>query len=379
MKNTIENSEKADASKLKEKEDISTAINSLEIIDLINLLWGKKWFVIRVVLVFVVLGIIYAFTAPKEYVTSATLISEAPTEGQIGGSISGLASLAGLDLGGVSGGSQTINPALYETVSKSTLFLLKLMEQNYFFSDIGEEISIHDYYMEHFKTDLLNKVLSAPFQLINLLKGDDVDSTATLNNNIAAISLTEDEEKIIEDLRTRIFVDIDWELNLVTVQVKMQDPIVAAQMVDFTKDYITNYVTEYAISKSQQQLESIEKQYSERKDDFEAAQMRLAAFRDKNINVTAALVKSEEQRLQSDFDLAFSIYSQIAKQREAIKLQIQDKTPVFSVLEPAIIPIDESEPKKLIILIGSVFIGLALSFLKIILEFVLPLIRISKA
>jgi uncharacterized protein involved in exopolysaccharide biosynthesis len=142
----------------------------------------------------------------------------------------------------------------------------------------------------------------------------------------------------------------------------MQDPLVSAQIAQFTQKYITQYATTYSISKSKEQLSFIELQCNERRVEFEQTQLNLAQFRDRNRNINTSQAKSEEERLQSEYNLAFNVYNQLAQQRETIRLKVNENTPIFTVLEPARIPVEESKPKKLIILIafffGSIFLGI---------------------
>jgi len=358
---------------MKEKNDISTRTSpisrddEIDLIELAKVIWSKRIFMSKVIGLFIILGLVIAFTSPEEYQSSSILIPEAAgEEGKLGGSLGGLASLAGVELGSLSGGAaQTINPALYQSVSRSTPFLMELMGQEYYFSEIGESISVYDYYMEHFKTSLLGKILAIPGTIIGWVRGSDV---VTIDSNIEneAIVLTKDQFSILENLKERVFVEMDWDLSILNIQIEMQDPMVAAQMVQFTQEYITSYVTEYAISKSQQQLASLEQQYQAKKNEFEAIQMQLASFRDRNQNVTTARARSEEERLQSAYNLTFNVYNQLAQQREAIKLQIQENTPVFTVLEPVKVPVEKSEPKRGLTLIVFTLLGSFMSILIIV-------------
>ena len=345
----------------------------IDLIELTKVVWSKRWFIIKATGLFVVLGLIMALTSPKEYRTSSTLIPEmVGQDGKLGGSLGGLASLAGVDLGGLSGGStQSINPALYQSVSRSTPFLLELMDQKFYFIEVDEVLSIYDYYIFHYKKSLLGRILSVPGSIIHRVRGDANElRELSMPIDSSALRLTEDQKNIADDLRSRVFVEMDWELNVVTIEIEMQDPVVAAGMAHFTREYITNYVTNYAISKSKQQLQSLEKQYQERKLEFENSQIKLAAFRDRNQNVTTARAQSEEERLQSEYNLAFNVYSQLAQQREAIKLKIQENTPVFTVLEPVKIPVEKSKPNGIIIIIMFSLVGLASSVIFIIVKVV---------
>ena len=330
----------------------------INLIDLANAILSRKWLIVKLASVFSVLGIVIGFTSPAEYKTSSILIQEI-SEGKSGlsGSIGGLASLAGVDLNGLGTESQGVNPILYESVSKSTPFLLELMYQEFSFKEINSEISLYDYYYSYYKTSLFQKALSIPRKLISLVKGTSSNINSSLGKDSVLLKLTEYEDSYIEDLKKRVNVEVDWELNVMVIEVEMQDPYVAAQMVQFTQKYLTEYVTEYAISKNTQEFTSVSKQYLDRKKEFEQAQYVLANFRDRNQNVTTSRARSEEERLQSEYDLAFNIYNQLAQQREAIRLQIQENTPVFTVLEPVQVPLYKSSPRRFLTLIAFGFLG----------------------
>lgn len=332
------------------------ASDEIDLVELLRFFWGRKWIMIKSIGLFTVFGLVVAFTTPEEYQTSSTLIPEnSGADGKLSGSLGGLASLTGIDLGGLSGASQTINPALYHRVSRSTPFLIDLMNEEFFFESIGAQINLQRYYSDHYESSLFGKILNVPGRLIQWLRGSGDESAVNYDESI--LKLSKEEHDIIEDLKGRVFVELDWELNLVTVEVEMRDPRVAADMVQFAQDYITKYVTDYAVSKGMQQLASVEEQYKERKKEFEIAQSRLAYFQDRNQNVSTARANSETERLQSEYNLAFNIYNQLAQQREAIRLQVEENTPVFTVLEPVKIPITKSKPRRFLILFLYAFIG----------------------
>ena len=73
---------------------------------------------------------------------------------------------------------------------------------------------------------------------------------------------------------------MDWDLNVVTVEAEMQDARVAAEVAEYTQDYITEYVKAYSVAKGMEQLKFVEQQFQVKKEDFEIIQMKLARFRD---------------------------------------------------------------------------------------------------
>jgi uncharacterized protein involved in exopolysaccharide biosynthesis len=61
--------------------------------------------------------------------------------------------------------------------------------------------------------------------------------------------------------------------------------------------------------------------------------------------------------LQSDYQLAFEVYSQLAQQLEQAQIKVKEDTPVFSIVKPVTVPIEKSKPNRPLILIIWTFLG----------------------
>lgn len=339
----------------------------IELFELFRIIWFKRWFIVKVSFIFFIIGLVIGFTTPKSYKATCTLIPEAlSTEGKLSGSLGGLASLAGIDLGDMSSGGTTINPALYQSVAKSTPFLLYLMEKEFYFSDLKREITLYEYYQNHYKLGLLPSILTLPRKVLNLRNSEAKEEDVRNDIDEEIIRLNNSEEIVARAIANSITVYLDWDLNVVFIESEMQDPVVAAQITRYTQEYITSYVTEYAVSKSLEQLEFVTNQFAIKRSEFVNAQLNLANFQDDNQNVKSAKKLSEEQRLQSEYNLAFNVYNELAQQVEQLKLLVNRNKPVFTELEPVRIPVEKNSPKRGLILFVSTILGLIISFLWII-------------
>ncbi len=332
--------------------------DEIDLLELAKVIWSKRRLILKVTGIFVVIGLFIAFTTPKEFETSCTLIPEATSgQGSLGGSLGGLASLAGVDLGRVSSGANTINTELYRSVANSTPFLLELVDQEYFFQKVGEEISVYEYFVDHSNKSPIMWLIGLPSIILNPIK--PTPKAYELNEGDGELlRLTIEKAEILENIKERVNVTIDQDLNLVFISVRMQDPVVAAKITEFTQAYITKFVTDYSISKSREQLEFLKEQYLAKKKQFEEAQIALATFRDRNRNVNTSTAMSEEERLQSEYNVAFNVYNQLAQQLETMKIQVNENTPVFTVLEPVKVPLKQSEPRKKVILVVFILLGI---------------------
>ena len=101
----------------------------------------------------------------------------------------------------------------------------------------------------------------------------------------------------------------------------------------------------------------MQERYAEAEERFGTAQEALARFRDSSHGSLTALAQTQQQRLQSDYDLAFNVYKALAQQLEEARLKLQEETPVVKTIEPAVVPDEKSAPKRKMIMIVSVFLG----------------------
>jgi uncharacterized protein involved in exopolysaccharide biosynthesis len=73
--------------------------------------------------------------------------------------------------------------------------------------------------------------------------------------------------------------------------------------------------------------------------------------------MNSALAKNTQIRYQADYDLAFDVYSELAKQQETQLIKVKEDTPIFTILEPVSIPINSSKPKRAKTLFIFTFLG----------------------
>ncbi|WP_258102685.1 hypothetical protein [Marinoscillum sp. MHG1-6] len=352
--------------------------NNVDLLEVVNVIWLKRNFLLKWTGVFLLLGFLIAFTTPNEYKTFCTLIPENnSSQMPVGGPIGGIASLAGFNLGSMTGDQVMINPRIYGSVAQSTPFLMSLLSERFYFPSLNDSMTLNNYYLKHYKKGILSKIVKFPFTILNWLnkeKGNKEFINEMLKEDL--IVLTEEQQKIVEDLLGRIQVDRDEELGVIKIEVEMQDPMVAAKIVRFTKTYITEYLENYVLSKKQNKLKYVSEQYQNKKQEFERAQMALAVFRDRNQYVNTSRAKSEEEGLEASYNLAFSVFDQLAREMEQVMLEINEDKPVFTVLEPTKVPLKKASPKRLVMLLIALIAGfLSGSGFVFVTNLVLPSLR----
>lgn len=301
-----------------------------------------------------VLGIIIALSTPKQYTVSVTLAPEMGSDSKSGG----LASLASSFLGSGSLGNSpdALNAALSSEIVSSTPFLLELFDTRVQTLD-GELDTTLVAYLDEQRGSLLGTVLAAPGMAIGFVKGlfaEETDTVATLN----PFQLTKKENQKVESLRKSITADIDKKTGITTLSVTLQDPKVTAMVADSVVAKLQQYIINYRIAKAKEDCAYLEQLYKERQQEYYDAQQRYARYVDANKSLVLQSVRTEQERLQNDMNLAFQVYSQVSQQLQIARAKIQEEKPVFAVVEPSTIPLHPSGTSRKAIILIFIFLSI---------------------
>ena len=116
----------------------------IDLIEVIRKLWAKRKFILKVTVVFMALGVLIALFSPKEYTAGCTMVPQIG-EKTTGGNLSGLAAMAGINLGSNSGGD-VLMPNVYPKILSSVPFQKELMQTEIKFEDYEQPVRLLDYY-----------------------------------------------------------------------------------------------------------------------------------------------------------------------------------------------------------------------------------------
>nr|WP_320022411.1 Wzz/FepE/Etk N-terminal domain-containing protein [uncultured Draconibacterium sp.] len=324
------------------------AEDEIDLIALAKTLWDNRKFIIITVAIFMALGVAVALLTPKEYSASTTVVPQiSDNKAKLGG-LSSLAAMAGFKLNDMTGGNTQLSPMVYPQILNSVPFQLELMNTPFHFPGQQDSLSIYTYYTEVKKPGFLEGLkkytIGLPGVIIKAIKGEQVTKAPMINDFSPRgyITLTEEQNKIREMLSKKVNLEVNDKDGFLTLSASTLDADLAAQVTQKALQLLQRYITTYKIEKASAQLRFIEERYNDNKKEFEKAQAALAEFRDKNKNVTSALARTQEERLQSDYQLAFDVYSGLAQQLEQARIQEKEDTPVFSVLKPVTVPLEDN-------------------------------------
>ncbi len=367
-------------------ENIKSAPENKNGIDLNDILkrisLGRKTIYISLAVAFV-LALFIVLVTPKKYTTRVVLLSETSAKSGASGLLGQLGNLSGMNLGdmiglnlGNSSGSDVLSPELYPDVVASTPFLLDVMHQTIMDSKGDKQMTVSDYLKKHSRSSIIGRI--AGIFKSSARNNNPLPVLKNGSNEVLHLSSRQsDQLKALNDMIQVAVRKPDDKLmsgnsKILTVEVEAHDPLVSALLADSVVSCLKRYVINYNTGKAKKDLEFISKQFVHARENYYAAQQRLADFMDSHANVILATTRTERERLEKENNLYAGVYTSLAQIQEKAKIQVQDHTPVFTIIEPARVPLKKSAPKTSFIILGMLlvgaFVGIAIEVIKIMLN-----------
>ncbi len=266
----------------------------IDLLELFGKLWIQKKKIVKTMGYATLIGLVVAFSIPKEYTVSVTL---SPESGKAtGGSLAGMASMLGL--GNISmSDADALNMSLFPDIMASTPFALELyhMQVKPEVAGMASMLGLGNISMSD--ADALNMSLfpdimaSTPFalELYHMqVKPEGCDSTMALyaymeeqrapwwsyvmglpGKTISGVMslfkekaeegekaiidpfrLTRDESKRLEAIKKCMEAEADTKTGMTTITVTLQDPVVTATVADSVLHKLQAYITAYRTKKA---------------------------------------------------------------------------------------------------------------------------------
>ena len=341
----------------------------IDYLDLVKGIFNDKKSLLRFTGAGLTIGILIAYTSPKEYQSTSFVILESESGGANGiGQMSALAGLAGVNLSQLQGDQISMSSELFPEVIQSRDFMMEIMKVPFYFETRGKEMTLEDYYYEEQPSNILTKTInfinSIPSRIIGLFSSSEEvepsipESEATEKSYV---NVTGKEAYVIGELRKRI--EIDQKLKIIELKTSLPEAEVSAQVNAIVLEKLIDYVTQYKTVKQKRNLDIIEQRVNESEKKFADAQIELASYRDSNQGMISQRARTREEQLEFEFNIAYNIYNTLKQEYEQSSIQLKRDTPIFTVLEQPSVPLGNYKPNRPLILIFSAFMGFFIGIL----------------
>ena len=301
---------------------------------------NKKKYAVLLGVTFVVATVI-AFSLPKVYTSSVTLAPEFSSNGlSLGGNMGALASMAGINVGQLGGNDDALYPDLYPEIVGSTDFLDELLAVQVTTDDATLTTTLEDYMQNYQQHPWWGGALSWMKKL-----GNDNEQFKGAPD---PKRISKERLDLFETLSDNIAVKLDAKTSIIDISVTMQDPYIAACLVDTVSSRLQSYIFLYRTKKAKQDLNYLLGLQEEAHQAYVSASKEYADYVESHQNVFLERFKTQAEYLENEMSTKYQVYNQFTQQVAMAQAKVQARTPVYNVLQPSYVPIKKSAPKRML-------------------------------
>lgn len=333
--------------------------DEIDLLSLARTLWNGRSTILKAVVISFFIGVFVALVTKDEFTASTTIVVQNGGE-KTSGTLGGLAAIAGINLSGENDGNY-VSPLIYKEILTSVAFKKALIKTPLTIKGQPSKVSFEEYYTKIKKPSVLDYIkkytIGLPGMLLKALKPKKTPFTGN-GQKLEVLTITKNEQRLFSIIKANLTLDLNEDDGYIRLNGTMPEPVAVAEFTQAAQKLLQQFVIDFKIQKSKEKLAFIEARYQEKKDWFDKTERNLALYLDKNKFITTSLAQTELKRLEAQYELAFGVYSELAKQWETAQIQVTEDTPVFTVVTPAYVPLEKSNLGKAKIVMVFLILGI---------------------
>ncbi len=302
---------------------------------------NKKLYAVTLAITFI-LSVFIILSVPRYYTCSVKLAPETSNSGL--GGISSLASSFGLNMSNMTQ-QDAILPEFYPDVIESVDFQTAMFPVMVSSKDNKLKTSYYEYLYRHQKSAWWTKAI---VWTVDKLSKKDEEAGTGRNNKVNPFKLTKTQNDIATIIGGNITCRVDKKTDVITITVKDQDPLICATIADSAKSKLQQFIIRYRTSKARNDLQHAQELSAQAKARYIKAQQIYAAYSDANEDLVLQSFKSKQEEMENEMQLRYNNYQMTTQQVQLAQAKLQERTPAFTTLQSASMPIKPAGPKRML-------------------------------
>ena len=305
-------------------------------------LLGKWYIIFGVIIVFGLLGVLYAWLQKPLYKASLTFSTESAGTGGLG-AYAGIAAQIGLDIGGGSNNAFE-GGNLIELLKSRDLIERTLLAP----VEPGSTKLLIDYYLD-------------------VLEYKEAWKKQGKLQDLTFVPYPSPPDRIRDSIIGLLYKDItrgklnigktDKKLDIIEISLNDGDELFAKRFVELLTLNAIDYYTEYKVRKSKQNVAILQQQTDSIRSTLFGNISQVATISDFNVNPLRQVVRVGAQRKQVDVQANAAIYGELVKHLELSKLSLRKETPLIQIIDTPKFPLEKKKMGRLLGGLIFAFIG----------------------
>ena len=311
-------------------------------------LFNKKFTIIAVSGLFFVLGIVFAISSDSKYTAELTFVVDDQQQGSgTLGSMSGMASQFGFDIGGSSSATFSQNNIL--ELLKSRGVVEAALMQNRKVNKTDDLLIEHYLYLNKIKDSWKTNNEFTPVSFHGIL---------TLNNDSVSGDIWKSiiEDKLVVELQSD-------EANIINLSYTSVDDEFAKMFVETLIEQMSKMYITYQTAQASNTLSFLNNRADSVFMELEKAEEEFANVKDINQRIVKASGRLKELQLMRRVEVLNTMYLEIVKNLELSKITLLNQTPIINIIDKPILPLQVEKKSKTVLGLLGVFLGGFLSLI----------------
>lgn len=319
-------------------------------------LWASRRRFYKVWVCTFVLSCIWIFPQPRYYTCEVKLAPEMSGE-DMGSGLSNIASSFGFNLGGTAG-QDAIYPELYPELFESPEFIVGL----YGIEVTTKDGDISTDYFTYMNSHQKKNPLTWPFvwtksKITSLFETEDTTPRGDVKSGINPFMMNRKDYNLMQQIIRNINCSVDKKNSVITIKVTDQDALICATMADSVKQHLQDFIIRYRTSKAKEDVAHYQQMRDSAEVEYLAAMRAYSRYSDTHMDITLQTFQSERDKLENDMMLKQNSLAAMETQLQNTKVKLQEKTPAFTTLKSAIVPVKPAGPKRMIFVVTMLLLS----------------------
>lgn len=330
-------------------------------------IWKRKKIYFIVVPTIIVLSSLYIICIPRTYTTDTEIIPETSNDAMTGGSstLSSLASTFGFDMSAMKS-EDAITPLMYPDLMNDNGFIIQMLKIKVSNSENTLHTDYFTYLYKHQKAPWWEKMINS----IKYMMSSKNKEEAKDYNIKDPYHISRKQNKLVEKVRQNVSIKVDKKTGSITIGVTDQDPLICKTVADSVRGQLERFIINYRTKKVREDYEYYKKLTEEAHKDYQKQRQLYGSFADADEEVILESYRQKQEELENEMQLKYNTYTTMSHQMEAARAKVLAKTPAFTLVKGAAVPVKPDGPKRLFfVLVWTIlaFIGTSLYVLRNIL------------
>lgn len=310
-------------------------------------LWSKWKIILIVGLLGGALGFTLSFIIRPQYTAKLTFAVANDKSNPLG-AYSGLASMAGIDLGG--GGSD-----LFSSDNIMDLMKSKRMIESTLLSPVtvnGKSTTLMERYLTVKK--LRKKWSKKPYlSSISYEINCDADKFSRIQDSIMGTVYDDLSKKSITVSKP------DKKLSMIESKITTVDEIFSKEFLESLIKNVSRFYIETKTKRLKQNVDILQSRADSLSAILTSSTLSIASLTDQNLNASKAIVNAGRARKQIDLQVSGAVYTEVIKQLELSKVTLLKETPLIQVVDSPVYPLEKKILRKVVgTAVGGILGGL---------------------